>query len=116
MYSQFRLVHKLITANLIPRFGSLDYIALLDACILWCFHQNMPINLPNLIMLHLSSVANSIRNHQKKPIQKPYAMILTKLFKFWEIDLAAENSVQMAAKNRIGETFYKVSQSKLIAT
>ncbi|XP_050238410.1 uncharacterized protein LOC126687900 [Mercurialis annua] len=100
--TNYRVLHKFITAFIAPKSGSLDYVSSIELCLMWHIVKKKKFNLCYLIMNLLTSTSKSK--------SMPYAMLLTVLFDHLSINFSKEMSTALKEKDVIGQSF--VSKTK----
>ncbi|CAN0919272.1 hypothetical protein LINGRAHAP2_LOCUS31354 [Linum grandiflorum] len=77
-----RLLHYFITRSILPRSFSLDELLPLDIFILWHAANLKPINLPHLLLIHITNAATA-----RYPGDLPCAPLITQLLLIMGLDL-----------------------------
>ncbi|XP_050211500.1 uncharacterized protein LOC126661683 [Mercurialis annua] len=110
--TNFRVLHKFITAFIAPKSGSLDYVSSIELCLMWHIVKKRKFNLCYLIM-------NLLTNSSKSK-SMPYAMLLTVLFDHIGVNLSKAVSTALKESDVIGQGFVsktkKFKESKEIET
>ncbi|GFY87030.1 hypothetical protein Acr_05g0006690 [Actinidia rufa] len=80
---ELRLVHHFISTILIPKTGKFEYVSDRELFFLWAYVTDSKIDVALFILdqMHKATI---------KKINLPYGMLLTKIFKFFRVDLSDE--------------------------
>ncbi|KAK2451824.1 hypothetical protein QL285_010840 [Trifolium repens] len=79
---EFKILHNMLLHCIFPRIGSKQKVTDIDLLIMYHMTKGIKLNLPYVIIQHMIHAAKS----GSKKIALPYGMILTKLFRIFEID------------------------------
>ncbi|KAK2438511.1 hypothetical protein QL285_023283 [Trifolium repens] len=79
---EFKILHNMLLHCIFPRIGSKQKVTDMDLLILYHMTKGIKLNLPYVIIQHMIHAAKS----GPMKIVLPYGMILTKLFRLYEVD------------------------------
>ncbi|WJX13774.1 hypothetical protein P8452_04129 [Trifolium repens] len=79
---EFKILHNMLLHCIFPRIGSKQKVTDIDLLILYHMTKGIKLNLPYVIIQHMIHTAKS----GSKKIALPYGMILTKLFRLFDVD------------------------------
>ncbi|WJX78141.1 Delta-1-pyrroline-5-carboxylate synthase [Trifolium repens] len=79
---EFKIIHNMLLHCIFPRIGSKQKVTDIDLLIMYHMTKGIKLNLPYVIIQHMIHAAKS----GSKKIALPYGMILTKIFRIFEID------------------------------
>ena len=80
---KLRLVHHFICTILIPKVGKYEYISERELFFIWAYMTSSKIDLPLFIL-------DQMYKATVKKISSPNGMFLTKVFKYFKVDLSDE--------------------------
>ena len=83
-----RLIHHIITHNILPRSGSYEYITYLDLLLIWCILNKIKIDLPFYIAWRMDTCV------KKKNVALPYGFHITSILEKFDIDLSGEKETR----------------------
>ncbi|GAU30627.1 hypothetical protein TSUD_62470 [Trifolium subterraneum] len=81
--TEYKLLHNMCQHSFFPRTGSKDKVTDLDLLMMYHMAKGVKLNLPYIILHHMIHVATS----GYKKIALPYAMLLTRVFRFYYADI-----------------------------
>jgi hypothetical protein len=79
-----RLIHHIITHNILPRSGSYEYISYLDAFIIWCILNKVKLDLAFYVGCHMDACV------KKKNGALPYGLHITTILNYFEVNVSGE--------------------------
>jgi hypothetical protein len=91
-----RLIHHIITHNILPRSGSYEYISYLDAFIIWCILNKVKLDLAFYVGWHMDACV------KKKNGALPYGLHITTIFNHFGVNVSGEKET----RNAIPTDFY----------
>jgi hypothetical protein len=97
-----RLIHHIITHNILPRSGSYEYISYLDLFLIWCILNKVKLDLAFYIAWHMDSCV------KKKNVAFPYGLHITSILEKFEINLSGERET----RNIIPSDLYGITTMK----
>ena len=83
-----RLIHHIITHNILPRNGLYEYISYLDLFLIWCILNKVKLDLAFYIAWHMDSCV------KKKNGALPYGLHITFILEHFEINLSGERETR----------------------
>ena len=83
-----RLIHHIITHNILPRSGSYEYISYLDLFLIWCILNKVKLDLAFYIAWHMDTCV------KKKNATLPYGLNITSILEKFEVNLSGERETQ----------------------
>jgi hypothetical protein len=83
-----RLIHHIITHNILPRSGSYDYISYLDLLLIWCILNKVKLDLAFYIAWHTDTCV------KKKNAALPYGLHIISILEKFEIKLSGERKTR----------------------
>ena len=83
-----RILHHIISNNIIPRGGHRDEISFTDLYLIFCLLEGIRTNLPFLI-LHKMADGNNVARDPNLP----YGMALTRIFRYFKVNLDDETEI-----------------------
>ena len=97
-----RLIHHIITHNILPRSGSYEYISYLDAFIIWCILNKVKLDLAFYIGWHMETCV------KKKNGALPYGLHITTILTHFGVDFSGEKETRDVTHTDVyGETTMK---------
>uniref|UniRef100_A0A2N9FQ98 Uncharacterized protein n=1 Tax=Fagus sylvatica TaxID=28930 RepID=A0A2N9FQ98_FAGSY len=91
-----RLIHHIITHNILPRSGSYEYISYLDAFIIWCILNKVKLDLAFYVGWHMDACV------KKKNGALPYGLHITTILNHFGVNVSGEKET----RNAIPTDFY----------
>ena len=91
-----RLIHHIITHNILSMSGSYEYISYLDAFIIWCILNKVKLNPTFYVGWHMDACV------KKKNGALPYGLHITTILNHFEVNVSGEKKTQ----NAIPTDFY----------
>uniref|UniRef100_A0A2N9HGC0 Uncharacterized protein n=1 Tax=Fagus sylvatica TaxID=28930 RepID=A0A2N9HGC0_FAGSY len=91
-----RLIHHIITHNILPRSGSYEYISYLDAFIIWCILNKVKLDLAFYVGWHMDTCV------KKKNGALPYGLHITTILNHFKVNVSGEKET----RNAIPTDFY----------
>jgi hypothetical protein len=91
-----RLIHHIITHNILPRSGSYEYISYLDAFIIWCILNKIKLDFAFYVGWHMDACV------KKKNGVLPYGLHITTIFNHFGVNVSGEKET----RNAIPTDFY----------
>jgi hypothetical protein len=83
-----RLIHYIITHNILPSSGSYEYISYLDLFLVWCILNKVKLDLVFYIAWHMDTCV------KKKNAALPYSFHITSILEKFEINLSGERETR----------------------
>jgi hypothetical protein len=83
-----RLIHHIITHNILPRSRSYEYISYLDLFLIWCILNKVKLDLAFYIAWHMDTCV------KKKNAALPYGLHITSILEKFEINLSGERETR----------------------
>jgi hypothetical protein len=99
-----RLIHHIITHNILPRSGSYEYISYLDAFIIWCILNKVKLDLAFYVGWHMDTCV------KKKNGALPYGLHITTILNHFKVNVSGEKKT----RNAIPTDFYGETTMKLM--
>uniref|UniRef100_A0A2N9H1R8 Putative plant transposon protein domain-containing protein n=1 Tax=Fagus sylvatica TaxID=28930 RepID=A0A2N9H1R8_FAGSY len=94
-----RLIHHIISHNILPRSGSYEYTSYLDLFILWCILNKVKLDLAFYIGWHMDTCV------KKKNGALPYGLHITTILNHFGVDVSGEKETRnVIQKDVYGET------------
>jgi hypothetical protein len=91
-----RLIHHIITHNILPRSGSYEYISYLDAFIIWCILNKVKLDLTFYVGWHMDTCV------KKKNGALPYGLHIITILNHFKVNVSGEKET----RNAIPTDFY----------
>jgi hypothetical protein len=91
-----RLIHHIITHNILSRSGSYEYISYLDAFIIWCILNKVKLDLAFYVGWHMDTCV------KKKNGALPYGLHITTILNHFKVNVSGEKET----RNAIPTDFY----------
>ena len=102
-----RLIHHIITHNILPRSGSYEYTFYLDLFIIWCILNKVKLDLAFYIGWHMDTCV------KKKNGALPYGLHITTIFNYFGVNISGEKETRKVIQTNVyGETTMKQMKFK----
>ncbi|KAK9288563.1 hypothetical protein L1049_017022 [Liquidambar formosana] len=90
-----RIIHHIISYNLMPRAGSRSYVGYMDIFLIWCVLNGKMLDLAFIILYHMRDCA------KKSSGCLPYGNALTEVFKIFDVNMGNETDAYNAKASDI---------------
>jgi hypothetical protein len=90
-----RLIHHIITHNILPGSGSYEYISYLDLFLIWCILNKVKLDLAFYIAWHMDTCV------KKKNVALPYGLHITSILEKFEINLSGERETSKVLPSNV---------------
>lgn len=90
-----RIIHHIVSYNLMPRAGSRSYVGYMDIFLIWCVLNGKRLDLAFIILYHMRDCA------KKSTGCLPYGNALTEIFKIFDVNMDNETDAYNAKSSDI---------------
>jgi hypothetical protein len=90
-----RIIHHIITHNILPRSGSYEYISYLDLFIIWCILNKVKLDLAFYIGWHMDTCV------KKKNGALPYGLHITTILNHFRVNVSGEKETRKAIQTDV---------------
>ena len=102
-----RLLHLIITHNILPKAGSITSVSALERVILWHMLHKQPVNIGNLIIATMLNRIRKIKSRENKRTHLPFGMLLTRLFRRFNVPFLADHVDKGFYAQKMGVSYFK---------
>ena len=102
-----RLLHLIITHNIVPKAGSITSISALERIILWHLLKEKPLNIAKLMIATMFNKIRKIRSRDNKKIYLPFDIFLTRIFRRFNVPFYGEHVDKRFYSYKMGVSYFK---------
>ena len=102
-----RLLHLVITHNIVPKAGSISSVSAVERVILWHFLHKQPVNTGKLIIATMFNMIRKIKSRENKKSHLPFGVLLTKIFRWFSAPFYADHIDKGFYSQKIEVSYFK---------